>query len=100
MRGQAELRKRADTRKIIGRLTYSPEKHKQKLIKSRRQKLASRCSEKASEPSLPKSTLTFGSLNVNGLDQEAHWAVTELLEEHELDVSIQIEMIYSLNILI
>ena len=100
MRGQAELRKRADTRKIIGRLTYSPEKHKQKSMKSMRHKLASRPSEKVSVPSLPKSTLNFGSLNVNGLDQEAHWAVTELLEEHELDVSIQIEMIYSLNILI
>ena len=69
-------------------------------MKSKRHKLASRPSEKVSVPSLPKSTLNFGSLNVNGLDQEAHWAVTELLEEHELDVSIQIEMIYSLNILI
>ena len=91
MRGQADLRKRAETRKIIGRLTYSPEKHKQKFMKSKRHKLASRPSAKVSVPSLPKTTLNFGSLNVNGLDQEAHWAVTELLEEHKLDVSIQIE---------
>ena len=69
-------------------------------MKSMRHKLASRPSEKVSVPSLPKSTLNFGSLNVNGLDQEAHWAVTELLEEHKLDASIQIEIIYLLNILI
>ena len=92
MRLQAVLRKRADTRKIIGRLTYSPEKHKQKSVKAMRQKLASKPSIRASKPSLPNVTLKFGSLNINGLDQEAHWAVTELLQDHELDVSIQFEI--------
>ena len=92
MRGHAVFGKRADARKTLGRLTYSPENHKQKSVKTMRQKLASKPSIRASKPSLPNVTLKFGSLNTNGLDQEAHWAVTELLQDHELDVSIQFEI--------
>lgn len=88
-RGQASHR--IKTNKIIGRLTYSPEKHKQKFTKAQRSKLASRPPDKTPKPSPTTPSLTFGSLNVNGLDLEAHWAVTELLKSHNLDVCIDSE---------
>ena len=79
------------TNKIIGRLTYSPEKHKQKFSKAQRLKLASRPPDKTPTHSPTTPSITFGSLNVNGLDLEAHWAVTELLKSHNLDVRIKSE---------
>ena len=76
---------------ILGRLTYSPEKHKQKFSKAQRLKLASRPPDKTPTHSPTTPSITFGSLNVNGLDLEAHWAVTELLKSHNLDVRIKSE---------
>ena len=88
---RGQIKSRIQTNKIIGRLTYTPEKHKQKFIKAQRTKLASRPPAKPLNPSPTTPSLTFGSLNVNGLDMEAHWAVTELLKSHNLDVSINSE---------
>ena len=88
--------KKTETRKIIGRITYSPEKHKHKFLKSTRQKLDSRPSKIAEKP--PNETLTFGSININGLDQEAHWAVTEILKNKNLDVSTLIYMKQYINL--
>ena len=85
-RSGAPTRKKANTRKIVGRLTYSPAKHKQKFLKTQRDKLASRAPAKAAPPQPQEAFKIFGSLNINGLDEEAHWAVTELLEKHSLDV--------------
>ena len=82
------VKRRANTRKIVGRLTYSPDKHKQKFTKTQR---AYRPPDKPPKPPTNKPLITFGSLNVNGLDQEAHWAVTELIKSHNLDVSNQSE---------
>ena len=79
------------TNKIIGRLTYSPEKHKQKFSKAQRLKLASRPPDKIPSHSPTTHSITFGSLNVNGLNLEAHWAVTELLKSRNLDVRIKSE---------
>ena len=81
-------RTKANTRKIIGRLTYSPEKHRQKVTRGLRSKLLAKAP--VDKPRDPPSTsiLTFGSLNVNGLDTEAHWAVSELVEKHKIDVRI------------
>ena len=90
---RVQARHRIQTNKIIGRLTYSPEKHRGKFIKAQRSKLASRPPDKPPKPSLTIPSLTFGSLNVNGLDLEAHWAVSELLKSHNLDVRIKSEII-------
>ena len=81
-------RTKTNTRKIIGRLTYSPEKHKMKFTKGLRNKLLAKAT--VDKPRDPPSTslLTFGSLNVNGLDTEAHWAVSELVEKHRIDVRV------------
>jgi hypothetical protein len=84
-KNKSEVRLR--TRKIIDRLTYSPETHKQKFAKSLRRTLALRPSEKPSPIPPPNSHLKFGSININGLDLEAHWAVTQLLDDHNFDVS-------------
>ena len=87
MRGKGLQQKRADTRKIVGRLTYSPEKQKQKFRKAQREKLSSRPPAKPPKPQVTRSLVTFGSLNVNGLNHEAQWAVTELLRKYSIDVS-------------
>ena len=79
---------RADTRKIVGRITYSPEKHKQKSRKALREKLSSRPPAKPPKPQVAKSSLKFGSLNVNGLNHESQWAVGELLKQYTIDVSL------------
>ena len=77
------------TNKIIDRLTYCPNKHKQKFTKKLRQKLQ----EKNPPPPLVENpcptTLKFGSFNVNGLDLEASWAVENLLKQRSFDVSIR-----------
>ena len=86
MRGKAYFQKKADTRKIVGRLTYSPDKQKQKFRKAQKEKLSLRPPAKPPKPQVTKSLITFGSLNVNGLNNEAHWAVTELLGKHTIDV--------------
>ena len=36
-------------------------------------------------------TLHVGSINVNGLDMEASWAVSELLREKKFDVSTELQ---------
>ena len=86
--GQRRLVNKAkiDTRKIIGRITYSLGKHKQMFIKSLRAKLASQPAAKPPKAPASQTVISFGSLNVNGLDQEAHWAVTQLAKERDLDV--------------
>ena len=81
---------RVKTRKIIGRLTYSPEKHKQKFTKTLRDRLASRLHVQDPKPPEIVPEMVFGSMNVNGLDQEAHWAVSQLLSQHSIDVSSQV----------
>ena len=63
MRGKAYFQKKADTRKIVGRLTYSPEKHKQKCRRDQRKKLSLQPPAKPPKPQVARSLLTFGSLN-------------------------------------
>ena len=75
------------TNKIIGKLTYVPEKHKQKFVRGLRQKLAQKPPPKPPTPSPSPTSLKIGSININGLDLEATWAVQELLSEHNFDVS-------------
>ena len=84
--------KKPQTTKIIDRITYNPETHKQKVTRTLRQKLQKK---KIIHPNhnLPPTTLKFGSFNINGLDLETCWAVEELLKKREFDVK------YTFNIL-
>ena len=77
--------KKANTNKIIGRITYSPKKHKQQHTKKLRKDLQS----KPHTPSVhlaPPETIKFGSININGLDMEAGWAVEQIIAKKKFDV--------------
>ena len=77
---------KANTNKIIGKITYNPKKHKQKDKK----KLCAKLQEQKIpdiHPVSPPTTLKFGAFNINGLDLEVSWAVEELLEKRGFDVS-------------
>ena len=76
---------KTSTRKIVARLTYSPNKHKQKSVKVMRKKLQDKVIPTPKPCTVP-STLKFGSFNVNGLDLEAGWAVEQLLSKRGYDV--------------
>ena len=80
------IRAKTNTRKMIGRLSYSPVKHKQKFARGLRDKLLAKAPVDKPRDPPNKSLLTFGSLNVNGLDTEAHWAVSELVKSRDIDV--------------
>ena len=74
------------TNKIRYRLTYVPQKHKQKFKNNLRQKLATRAPSKPPKVTPPKTKIKVGSINLNGLDLEASWAVEQILTKHDLDV--------------
>ena len=80
-------RKKMQTNKIMDKLTYSPEKHKQRVRKAMRQTLQKKPSNHDPRTATPPVTTKFGSFNVNGLNLEACWAVQELLEKRGFDVS-------------
>ena len=80
------VRKR--TSRIIDRLTYSPKKHKNKKVRKLREKMRAKDKQTDDVP-VTRDTLKFGSFNVNGLDIEARWAVEQLLESRDFDVSSQ-----------
>ena len=79
-------KKKTDTDKIAGRLTYSPQKHKQQHTRRLRKDLQSK-THTPSAPATPPVTIKFGSININGLDMEAGWAVEQLIAKKNLDVS-------------
>ena len=78
-------RAKAQTNKIISKLTYCPAKHKNKKLREMRLKLQKK---KVQEPKIPRPTtkLKFGSFNVNGLDLEVGWTVQQLLRNRGFDV--------------
>ena len=78
-------KKKSQTNKIIDRLTFSPEKHKQKTIRKLRQQLQEK-NLPSIRPSTPPTSLKFGSFNINGMDLETAWAVEELLKTRGFDV--------------
>ena len=76
------------TAKNLDRITYSPEKHKQRFVKKLRRKLATRVDpDEKTIPASPTS-IKFGSININGLDLEASWAVDQLLTTRGYDVGL------------
>ena len=81
--------RKQSTNKILDRITFNPQKHKHKVKKKLRQELQ----DKTITPTLtraPPTTIKFGSLNINGLDLEASWAVEQLLTNKGLDVSVNL----------
>ena len=87
--GGKKIRKRSclnlRTTKVIDRLTYCPQKHKQKCVRTQRKQLQAKHIVSPPTPN-PTSNLKFGSFNVNGLDIEASWAVEQLLTTRGFDV--------------
>ena len=83
---------RVKTNKTIARLTYIPQKHKQKFVKKLRQKLANKPPQNPSTSPPPPTSLKIGSINIDGLDLEASWAVEQLLAEHGFDVSLNLHL--------
>ena len=84
---QKFYKRKATTKKIVNRITYDPQKHKQRKTKELREKLQKRTLSSPPIPSTTPSKLKFGSINVNGLDVETAWAVEELLKKRGFDVS-------------
>ena len=74
------------TSKIVDRLTYSPKKHKNKIVRDMRDKLQVKKVPTTKTP-VDSQTLKFGSFNVNGLDLEAEWAINQILITRNFDVS-------------
>ena len=79
--------KKAKSKKIIDKLTYNPAKHKQQKTRNLRQKLQLKTLSPNPPAPPPPQTIKFGSINVNGLDVEAAWAVEKLLKDRKFDVS-------------
>ena len=71
----------------MDRITYNPQKNKQKFKRRLRQKLQAKAPMTFASSTGQTSSLKFGSLNVNGLDLEATWAVHQLLDKRGFDVS-------------
>ena len=67
------------TNKLIDRLTFNPQKHKQKVSRKLRETLQRKTLPTPTPPTEPITSLKFGSFNVNGLDLEALWTVEQLL---------------------
>ena len=79
-------RAKAQTNKIVSKLTYSPAKHENKKLREMRATLQKR---RVQEPRIPRrtTTLKFGSFNVNGLDLEVGWTIQQILKNRGFDVS-------------
>ena len=82
---KASARVKMRSAKVMDRLTFCPNKHKQKVTRKLRQELQMK-RVSTERPPPPKSVLKFGSFNVNGLDLETSWAVGQLLQDNEFDV--------------
>ena len=77
---------RLKSNKVISRLTYCPQKHKQLKTKNLRQKLQNRNLPQSPIPLPPPTKLKFGSFNVNGLGIDTCWSVQQLLDTRGFDV--------------
>ena len=89
---QAKNRIAARTSKIVDRLTYSPNKHKQKERRKMREKLKARSCQWEKNADLgfiKRHELTFGSMNVDKMGFECEQAICQLLLDRNYDVSIQ-----------
>ena len=72
---------------MVDKLTYNPGIHKQQKTRNLRKKLQQRTLPLNPPPPPPPQIIKFGSINVNGLDVEAAWAVEKLLKYRKFDAS-------------
>ena len=88
-RAKLGYKRRSKTRanKNVVRISYNPNKDKQKTRMALRNKLKQQGKPEDSQGLESVTSLHIGSINVNGIDLEAAWAVSELLREREFDVS-------------
>ena len=75
-------------RNLLRKLEYRPEKPKPRFDKSIRKKLSSKNCYKLCESDEAEEMLKIGAINLRGLDHEAHWAISEIMKEHKLDVCV------------
>ena len=59
-------RARAQTNKIVSKLTYSPKKHKNRKVRQMRERLQQQKPIEVMRVLEPKAQIKFGSFNVNG----------------------------------
>ena len=79
-------RLKVKTNKVISRLTYCPQKHKQKGVKMLRQRLQNKPVPRVKALKASSTKLKFGSFNVNGLGFDTCWSVQQLLTTRGFDV--------------
>ena len=75
------------SKKIVDKLTYNPGIHKQQKTRNLRKKVRQQTLPLNPPPPPPPQIIKFGSINVNGLDVEAAWAVEKLLKYRKFDAS-------------
>ena len=80
-------RKRVLTSKLIDKITYKPDIHKNKFNKALRKKLQSQTpiNDRAGREE-QKTIIKFGSINVRGLDISAENAIHQLITDRKIDV--------------
>ena len=81
--GRRHCVRQRQSRRILGRITYSPNKHKGKMNKKFWEELA-RMSDKSQvkeKLNSHASEMKFGSMNLDGLNRESHLAAIDLLEK-------------------
>ena len=79
--------RKANTRKIVGKITYNPIKHKQQKVRALRRKLQEKPINSDPPAPAPPKELKFGSFNVNGLNVETAWAIDNLVKDRGFDVN-------------
>ena len=84
MRRRSRVRLR--TQKVIDRLLYEPEKHKQKFVRSLRQKLKDGSQTTSGNVGERIAELVVGAMNIRGLDGETNAALRRLMKERGFDV--------------
>ena len=80
--GRHDQPRKSDSRKIIGRLTYNPLKHKQKFTRGLREKLQKKPINQETNI-IPSTKIKFGSFNVNG-GLQILWLFLALLGKRKL----------------
>ena len=84
-RKREQKEKTIQTNKIMDRLSYEPQKHKQKKTKKLRLELQKKQLKVPSNPQI-KTEMKLASININLLDLEASVAVETFIKEKSLDV--------------
>ena len=85
---RARKRDKIRTAKLLDKITYNPLVHKQKVKRKLRQELQARLvdSQADSQDYQSYRNMKFGSINVNGLEIDANWAIRNIIDQRGFDV--------------